>query len=175
MTKSINYSKDPSTRENMDSDEKYSVTGESEYTRESIIPFDQDEVLAERHYTFQHIANLSKTKKRNREPKDDALEKRPVSSHGYRRSDSLIHSDIRETLYRSSLVDSLDIEVRVKNGTVTLNGFVQIAEEKKEAQSLILNLAGVEEIHNDIRVRGENSHEFKKSKFGLIDNITGLN
>jgi hypothetical protein len=67
MTKKKNYSSDKSTQENTDPFDKYVSTGESEFSRDSIIPLDEDEVLSERHFRLGPIESYGKRKLRARE------------------------------------------------------------------------------------------------------------
>lgn len=71
---------------------------------------------------------------------------------GYRRSDERIKEEVCEALYRASNVDASEIEVDVKEGTVTLKGTVEERESKRAAESCIENLSGVEDVRNEIRV-----------------------
>jgi osmotically-inducible protein OsmY len=178
MAKSTNnYSQDRDTDENFNYDDKYSVTGESEFSRESTIPYDEDEVLSERHYTFGPLENISKKRTRSRESRSEPYTRtsfRGKGPKGYRRSDQMIHDDVGEALYRSSEVDASNIEVFVERGVVTLKGFVADRDQKKMAEATVENLTGVEDIYNEIRVRGE-PRSIVQNKNGLIDNITGLN
>lgn len=72
---------------------------------------------------------------------------------GYRRSDDRIREDVCEALFRSHRVDASDIEVTVKEGTVTLKGTVESRNAKREAESCIENLSGVEDVQNELRLR----------------------
>lgn len=177
-----NYSQDRKSEENYNIDDKYSVTGESEFSRESTVPFDQDEILSERHYTFGplelHGRKLSRSREPETEPTDQRrrlVEKnyRGRGPKGYRRSDESIKEDVSEALYRCSEVDASEIEVFVSQGTVTLKGFVNDREQKRSAENAVEYLSGVEDIFNELRVKNQRSSE--KSRFGLTNNITGLN
>lgn len=72
---------------------------------------------------------------------------------GYRRSDDRIREDVCEALFRSPRVDASDIEVIVKEGNVTLRGTVESRNAKREAESCIENLSGVEDVQNELRLR----------------------
>lgn len=170
-----NYSQDRNSQEDYNASDKYSVTGESEFSRESTIPFDQDEVLSERHYTFGPLENIARKFSRSREPKSEPLiNYRGRGPKGYRRSDETIREDACEALYRSSEVDARDIEISVDKGIVTLKGFTQSRHQKRMAEAAIENLAGIEDVYNEIRVRS-GEENIKPGKNGLIDNITGMN
>lgn len=177
-----NYSQDRNSEENYNVNDKYSVTGESEFSRESTVPFDQDEVLSERHYTFGplelHGRKLSRFREPETEPTDQGLYSERKSFRGrgpkgYRRSDESIKEDVSEALYRSSDVDASEIEIFVSKGIVTLKGFVNDRGQKRSAETAVEYLAGVEDVFNELRVRNQQTP--KDSGYGLTNNITGLN
>jgi hypothetical protein len=174
-----NYSEDRSSEENFNINDKYSVTGESEFSRESTIPFDEDDVLSERHYTFTPLESHGRQYSRSREPESEPFERqgfRGRGPKGYRRSDENIREDVSEALYRSSEVDASEIEVEVKAGQVTLKGFTQDRAQKKAAERAVENLSGVEDVRNEIRVKRQDSQDDDyKTRYGLTNNITGLN
>lgn len=175
MARNINnYSRDRDTEENYNPNDKYAVTGESEYSRESTIPFDQDEVLSERHYSFSPMEMHGRKQSRAREPRSEPSSFRGIGPKNYKRSDSMIKENVNETLYRSTAVDATDIEVFVNGGTVTLKGIVDSREQKKMAEYAIEHLAGVSDVFNELRVRKDESPP-KSSPHGLMDNITGMN
>ncbi len=172
-----NYSQDRSSEENLNVNEKYSVTGESEFSRESTVPYDQDEMLSERHYTFGPLEFHGRQLNRSREPETEPTYRpgyRGRGPKGYRRSDETIKEDVSEALYRSSEVDASELEVHVSSGNVTLKGFVNDRTQKKLAERAVENLSGVEDIFNEIRVRNPSGVE-TESRYGLTNNITGLN
>ncbi len=173
-----NYSKDKDTLENFNNDDKYSVTGESEFSRESTIPFDQDEVLSVRHYNLGDHSNRGKERVRVREertsPNQELSNFRGRGPKGYRRSDSLIKDDVSEALYRSSEVDASEIEVFVDAGNVTLKGFVTSRPQKKDAEATVEHLAGVEDVYNELRIRDVET-DVPLGEKGLMNNITGMN
>lgn len=65
MPRNTNYSKDRDTLENYNTNDKYSETGESEFSRESTIPCDQDEVLSVRHYNLGPLENHGRQKRKS--------------------------------------------------------------------------------------------------------------
>jgi hypothetical protein len=173
--KTHNYSPDQDTLENFNPDDKYSNTGESEFSRESTIPFDQDEVLSERHYNTASLENHIRPKIRSREHQDEptpSFEGRGPKD--YLRSDETIYEDICDALYRNTLVDATEMEVHVADGVVTFKGFVTSREEKKSAEAAVENMAGVKDIFNDLQVRPVKQKN-SNPRYGLTNNITGLN
>jgi osmotically-inducible protein OsmY len=69
------------------------------------------------------------------------------------RSDSEIERDVREELKWDPDLDASDIAVSVKNGVVTLAGFVKSFTGKYEAEAAAKRVAGVTAVANDIEVR----------------------
>lgn len=175
MARFTNYSRNHETEENFNSNEKYSETGESVFSRESTIPFDQSEVLSERHYTFQSLEQHGKQRNRSREPKSDPHTNsyRGRGPKGHRRTDSMIKDEVSEALYRHWNVDASEIEVSVSAGVVTLKGWVETKEQKRIAEDAVENLAGVEGVYNELHVRIKDRPA--TSRFGLTNNITGPN
>ena len=181
MTTKKNYSDDRSSQENVNPFDKYVNTGESEFSRDSTVPLDQDEVLTERHYTFSELESYGKRKIRAREARSapPPLNKNVKGFRGkgpknFMRSDEKIKDDASEALYRNTHVDASRIEVFVTKGVVTLKGFVNDREQKKMAEAAIDHLPGVEDVFNEIHLKAS-SEELQKSPRGLIDNITGMN
>ena len=168
-----NYSRDKDTLENYNPDDRYDNTGESEFSRESTIPFDQDEVLSERHYSFGPLYGKERVRVRELPPDNH----RGRGPKGYRKSDEAIKEDVSEALYRSTEVDASEIEVFVSQGHVTLKGTVINRFQKKQAEAAVEHLAGVDDVFNELYIRDPNAHQddWKVSKKGLIQNITGLN
>lgn len=174
MGSSNNYSNDKDSMENINPDDKYSVTGESEFSRDITVPIDRDEVLSERHYNFDNplIRGRQKTFEKISSQKEEPY--RSLEPQTYRRSDHLILDDVSEALYRNSEVDASDIIVKVKNGIVQLQGFVESLEQKKVAEEAALNLAGVEKVYNELHIQPRDA-KVPLGKRGLMDNITGMN
>src|SRR3954469_22723809 len=75
------------------------------------------------------------------------------------RSDNDIKRDVEDELRLDRDLDAADIAVSVKNGVVTLTGFVKRYMDKYEAESAVKRVAGVVGIANDIEVRFPTSSE----------------
>ncbi|MDQ2669556.1 MAG: BON domain-containing protein [Gemmatimonadota bacterium] len=60
---------------------------------------------------------------------------------------------MNEELTRHGAIDASDIEVKVKEGEVTLTGHVDSRRAKRLAEEIVENLSGVREVHNQLRVR----------------------
>src|SRR5258708_39108422 len=68
------------------------------------------------------------------------------------RSDIDIKRDVEDELRSDPSVDATDIAVAVKNGVVTLTGFVRNYMDKFEAEAAAKRVAGVVGLANDIEV-----------------------
>ena len=71
---------------------------------------------------------------------------------GYRRSDERIREEICDRLTDDWRVDATEVEVTVNNGQVTLAGSVHSREEKRKAEDLVEAIAGVQDVHNTLRI-----------------------
>jgi hypothetical protein len=74
---------------------------------------------------------------------------------GYKRSDERIREDICDTLIDEWSLDASDVEVTVWEGEVTLVGSVTDRAQKHRIEMICDQVAGVLEIHNQIRVQRE--------------------
>jgi osmotically-inducible protein OsmY len=75
------------------------------------------------------------------------------------RSDHEIKQDVEAELKWDPDVDATDIAVSIKNGIVTLTGFVKSYLQKFEAEKAAKRVAGVVGVANDIEVRLPTSDE----------------
>jgi osmotically-inducible protein OsmY len=78
---------------------------------------------------------------------------------GYERSDDRLKEIICEALTDAPHIDASDISVEVKKGEVTLTGCVVDRRAKYAAEDLIEHRAGVNEIHNQLKVRGQSGSQ----------------
>jgi osmotically-inducible protein OsmY len=69
------------------------------------------------------------------------------------RTDSEIKRDVEEELKYDAGVDSTDIGVAVKNGVVSLTGFVRSYSQKLQAEMDAKRISGVMAVANDLEVR----------------------
>ena len=69
------------------------------------------------------------------------------------RTDSEIKRDVEEELKYDAGVDSTDIGVSVKNGVVSLTGFVRNYSQKLQAEMDAKRISGVMAVANDLEVR----------------------
>jgi osmotically-inducible protein OsmY len=69
------------------------------------------------------------------------------------RTDSEIKRDVEDELKYDAGVDSTDIGVSVKNGVVSLTGFVHSYSQKLQAEMDVKRISGVMAVANDLEVR----------------------
>jgi HSP20 family molecular chaperone IbpA len=72
---------------------------------------------------------------------------------GYRRADASIDDEINARLTMHPDVDATDIEVHVADGAVTLTGSVDDRHQKRVAELIAEDVAGVDNVTNRIGVR----------------------
>jgi hypothetical protein len=75
----------------------------------------------------------------------------------YRRTDERILDDLNQRLEEDWEVDASDIEVTVKEGEVTLSGFVNERYEKRRAEDVAESISGVKHVENRLRVHHKKS------------------
>src|SRR6202790_2621557 len=75
------------------------------------------------------------------------------------RSDTDIKRDVEDELRWDPDIDASDIGIAVKNGVVSLTGFVKSYSEKFEAEAAAKRVAGVVGLANDLEVRLPGSFE----------------
>jgi hypothetical protein len=86
---------------------------------------------------------------------------------GYRRSDDRIREDVNERLFRHNEVDAGEVEVEVREGTVTLSGTVDSHDERRMAEDCVWDVTGVQHLSNMIRVepnRAGNGEEWQRGR-----------
>jgi osmotically-inducible protein OsmY len=88
---------------------------------------------------------------------------------GYTRTDDRIREEVCERLSRDDDVDASEIEVRVQNGEVTLEGTVQTRSMKHQAEDLADDVTGVSDVHNHLRVMKTLLTEIKDKVTGKDD------
>jgi hypothetical protein len=78
---------------------------------------------------------------------------------GYKRSDERIREDVSDRLAEQNQIDPSEIEVAVANGDVTLTGSVNSRHEKFLAEEITDDISGVNDVHNQLRVRREHASQ----------------
>jgi hypothetical protein len=76
-----------------------------------------------------------------------------VGPRGYRRSDASILEDVSERFTQNAYLDASDVEVRVEEGEVTLEGTVENRTARRLAEDIAEATRGVLDVHNRLRVR----------------------
>lgn len=71
----------------------------------------------------------------------------------YVRSDDRIREDVSDRLEQHGEIDASELEVRVENGEVTLDGTVEDRHMKRLAEDAVEECSGVRQVHNRIRVQ----------------------
>ena len=69
----------------------------------------------------------------------------------YTRADERIREDVCERLSWDDEVDATEVSVRVESGEVTLEGTVETRHMKRRAEDLAEEVAGVVDVHNQLR------------------------
>ena len=69
------------------------------------------------------------------------------------KSDEELERDVRDEFKWDPVLDADDIAISVKNGVVTLAGFVKRYSDRLEAEAAAKRVAGVKAVANDIEVR----------------------
>jgi osmotically-inducible protein OsmY len=78
---------------------------------------------------------------------------RTVKPEAIMRSDAEIERDVKEELQWDPDLDASDIAVSVKDGVLTLMGYVKSYTDKYEAEAAAKRVAGVVAVANDLEVR----------------------
>ena len=85
---------------------------------------------------------------------------------GYTRSDERIREDVSDRLEQHGEIDASEIEVRVANGEVTLEGTVEDRWMKRMAEDLVEDCPGVKQVNNRIRIQGNGGERGLSSSRG---------
>jgi osmotically-inducible protein OsmY len=83
---------------------------------------------------------------------------------GYTRSDERVFEDVCEALSLSPNVDASEIEVKVKEGIVYLNGSVDKRESKRFAEFAIENISGVHDVQNQLNIQKSDENKGTRDK-----------
>jgi osmotically-inducible protein OsmY len=76
---------------------------------------------------------------------------------GYKRSDERIREEISDQMSEDGTLDASTIEVKVKDGDVTLTGDVLSRQDKRRAEDIAESILGIGNVENRIRVRTESA------------------
>ena len=72
---------------------------------------------------------------------------------GYQRSDERILEELNDRLTAHGLIDASDIDTRVENCEITLEGFVDSRDAKRAAEDVAEEIPAVRDVHNHLRLR----------------------
>lgn len=95
---------------------------------------------------------------------------RRVAPKGYRRSDERIQEDLCERLAHDHRIDVEHVEVRVRDGVVTLSGTVRDRQQKFHIEDVADDTFGVSDVENQIRVERDGS---RGGSFGSSGSVAG--
>ncbi|MFJ4292585.1 BON domain-containing protein [Cupriavidus sp. NPDC089707] len=84
---------------------------------------------------------------------DGPTQQRPAGPRNYRRDDDRIHDEVCNRLARDDELDVSDVEVRVQDGVVTLEGKVNDRRTKYDIEDVAERVFGVQDVINHIRVQ----------------------
>lgn len=127
MNSDSRYSNDPRSEEDKNFFDKYSSTGDGQFSIDESFPLDS-EVSAERHYDSFVDGNAKAPKK----------------------SDNVIYEEICEILMQTPQIDSTELDVIVQDGDVTLKGFVENREVRALAEEITAEISGVHTVFNQL-------------------------
>lgn len=88
----------------------------------------------------------------NRDEYDEQLNFMGRGPKGYKRSDDRIYEEVCEALLNDPTVDASDIGVSVKDGIVTLEGHARSRMEKRIAEVVTVEIPGVLDVRNGIKI-----------------------
>lgn len=71
---------------------------------------------------------------------------------GYQRSDERIWEEINDRLTENPDIDATHIDVTVKDGVVTLAGFVSSRGARRLAEEIADSVRGVRDVRNELQV-----------------------
>lgn len=95
---------------------------------------------------------------------------------GYQRSDERIREDVNERLTWHGEIDASEIEVTVNGGEVTLEGTVDNRRTKRIVEDTIEMVRGVNQVHNRLRVQGQNQgSQWGSSQHNQAGMSSGMN
>jgi hypothetical protein len=97
-----------------------------------------------------------------REPPDTGFRGR--GPKGYLRTDDRIREDVCERMSWNDELDATEIDVRVENGDVILEGSVETRYMKRLAGDLAERVPGVIDVHNAIRVNNSAEEALREPK-----------
>ena len=147
------YEEEYGIRDSRNANARYLEEPYPEYSDAEARPFDQphyDRSAYDR--SAYEREPYSRGYERNAEADDAALH-RGKGPKGYRRSDERIREDVSDRMMDDGALDASNIEVRVENSEVTLDGTVDSRADKRRAEVLAEHCSGVDHVQNNLRVK----------------------
>ena len=89
-----------------------------------------------------------------------------VGPKGYQRSDQDIFEDVCYRMSVNGQLDPSEVEIKVEDGEVTLEGKVQDRHSKRLAEEIADSVSGVFDVQNRIRVEGRSRQGWSPSREG---------
>lgn len=96
-----------------------------------------------------------------------------VGPKGYTRSDGRIRAEICERMAMHGGLNPSDIEVRVENGEVTLEGTVESRPAKRLAEDIAISVQAVHDVHNRLRLRDSRESTGRRERAGQETKANG--
>jgi len=93
---------------------------------------------------------------------------------GYKRSDDRIREDVSDRLGDHEYLDCSEVEVTVSNGEVTLTGTVRTRQEKFLAEEIADDVSGVNDVHNQLRVKREQATQSTTESSSNLNATSGI-
>jgi osmotically-inducible protein OsmY len=92
---------------------------------------------------------------------------------GYQRQDERIREDVNDRLTWHGGVDATNIQVRVENGEVTLEGTVEDRRQKRLAEDIAEDVSGVKDVHNHLHLKQNVIQQVAQGISDLGDRLKG--
>jgi len=86
---------------------------------------------------------------------------------GWRRPDERIFDDVCDLLTQDPDLDASDIEVRVSDGEVILEGVVESRWAKRLAEDIADSVPGVRDVHNRLRANREVINQYPDAPYSM--------
>jgi osmotically-inducible protein OsmY len=74
---------------------------------------------------------------------------------GWKRSDDRIYEEVCQILEQRGDIDPSEVEIKVSNGEVTMEGTVSDRTSKRRLDEAIDQVSGIKDVHNRVRVKAE--------------------
>jgi osmotically-inducible protein OsmY len=74
---------------------------------------------------------------------------------GWKRSDDHIYEEVCQILEQRGDIDPSEVEIKVSNGEVTMEGTVSDRTSKRRLDEAIDQISGIKDVHNRVRVKAD--------------------